>query len=434
MWSVPELIRKKRDGHELGSEEVRWLINGFVRGEVPDYQMSALLMAVYFQGLSPRETLDLTMAMVDSGQRVDLSTIPGLKADKHSTGGVGDKTTLVLAPLVAAAGLPVAKLSGRGLGHTGGTLDKLESIPGFNVNLAIDQLISQVQTIGLAIGGQTAELVPADGRLYALRDVTATVESIPLIASSVMSKKIAGGADVIVLDVKVGRGAFMKDLVSAKSLAEAMVAIGQAAGRRVGAVLSSMNQPLGNAVGNALEVLEAIDTLNGGGPTDLRTLCLELGARLLVLAGLCEHMAAGRSRLAALLDGGAARERFARLIQAQGGDHRVLDDPGLLPAAPVVLPVSAPRTGYICGIDALAIGLAAMRLGAGRQRKGEPVDHAAGVVLRKKVSDAVSAGEALAEVHARDKIQAEAAVDMVRDAFEICPEQPAPPPLILYHI
>ncbi len=428
--SILELIRRKRDGGELSRQEIETLVRGAATGEVPDYQLSAWLMAVFFRGMTPRETADLTMAMVDSGRRVDLSAIPGPKADKHSTGGVGDKTTLVLAPLVAAAGLPVAKLSGRGLGHTGGTLDKLEAIPGFRTALDLDAFAAQVARVGLAVAGQTPELVPADGRLYALRDVTATVESVPLIAASVMSKKIAGGADVIILDVKAGRGAFMKSTEDARNLALAMMAIGKALGRRVGAVVSGMDQPLGRAVGNALEVHEAIETLEGRGPADLRELCLELGAWLLRLAGLAVDAAEARQRLARLLDGGAAREKLAGMVAAQGGDTAALDDPRRLPRAPVVRPLPAPFAGYVRAVDALAVGEAAVLLGAGRRVKGQAVDPAVGLVLAKKIGDPVATGEPLATIHARDEASAAEAARHLLAAYALGAAPVAPPPLI----
>lgn len=431
MYRVDDLIRKKRDGGSLDPEEIRWLIAGYTGGTIPDYQMSAWLMAVYFRGMTPAETAALTQAMVDSGRRVDLSAIPGVKVDKHSTGGVGDKTTLVLAPLVAAAGLKVAKLSGRGLGHTGGTLDKLESIPGFRVDLAPERFLQQVRDIGVAVAGQGPDLVPADGKLYALRDVTATVDSIPLIASSVMSKKIAGGADAMVLDVKVGRGAFMADLDAARRLARAMLEIARAHGRRAAAVLSSMDQPLGRAVGNALEVREALETLAGGGPPDLRALCLELGARLMVLAGAARDADAARPELERLLAGGAALAKFEAMVAAQGGDARVVADPGLLPAAPVIMPVTAPASGYVQGLDCLEVGRVALALGAGRAYKGQPVDPAVGVVLPRKVGDPVRAGDVVATVHARRREEAEAAAARLAAAYRIGPEPVPPPPLVL---
>src|SRR5574341_227893 len=337
-----DLIQKKRDCGTLTADELSYLLVGFVQGRIPDYQMSAFLMAVFFRGMDPHETAELTRAMVRSGETLDLSRIRGTKVDKHSTGGVGDKTSLILIPLVAACGAPVAKLSGRGLGHTGGTIDKLESIPGFHTALGAEQFIEQVNRIGCAIAGQTANLVPADKKLYALRDVTATVDSVPLIASSVMSKKIAGGSDAIVLDVKSGSGAFMKTLDAARSLARTMVAIGTEVGRHTTAVISDMTQPLGLAIGNALEVREAIATLAGGGPEDLRELCLALGSHMLVLAGVTPTLEAARARLAAALAGGTARRKFAEMVRAQGGDASIVEEPDRLPAASIREVVTAP--------------------------------------------------------------------------------------------
>ncbi len=425
-----ELIQKKRDGGELTPQEIAGLLSGYLAGQIPDYQMSAFLMAVYFRGMTARETAELTLAMVRSGRTVDLSAIPGTKVDKHSTGGVGDKTSLVLIPLVAAAGAPVAKLSGRGLGHTGGTIDKLEAIPGFRTEMDIPAFVAQVTRIGCAIVAATADLVPADKKLYALRDVTATVDSVPLIASSIMSKKIAGGADAIVLDVKTGSGAFMKTLDGARGLARAMVEIGVQVGRRTVAVISDMDQPLGRAVGNALEVDEALQTLRGGGPADLRELCLTLGAQMVVLAGRAASPAEGRAALARLLEGGQALERFARMVAAQGGDPRVAEDPARLPRAPVVVPVPAPQEGIIEAIDAQAVGLAAMGLGAGRATTADVIDPSVGVVLERKVGEAVGRGEPLAVVHAADRGRAAEAVARVQRAVRIGPAPPPARPLI----
>ena len=425
-----DLIQKKRDGGTLTAGELTALVDGFVAGTVPDYQMSAFLMAVYFRGMTAGETADLTMAMVRSGETLDLSRIRGIKVDKHSTGGVGDKTSLVLIPLVAACGAPVAKLSGRGLGHTGGTLDKLEAIPGFRTELGVEEFIAQVNRIGCAIAGQTANLVPADKKLYALRDVTATVDSVPLIASSVMSKKIAGGSDAIVLDVKTGAGAFMKTLDAARGLARAMVEIGAAVGKRTVAVISDMAQPLGEAVGNALEVREAVLTLRGGGPSDLRELCLALGAHMLVLAGLTRTATAAREQLAQALAGGAALRTFAEMIRSQGGDASVVDDPGVLPAAPVVEPVPAPVAGYVAAIDAEALGVAAMRMGAGRATKDDPIDAAVGLMVKKKVGDRVARGQPLADLHLRARQQAPDAAARVAAAYVIAAEPPPPPVLV----
>jgi len=422
------ILARKRDGAELSRAEIDRVIAGAVAGTIPDYQLAALLMAIFCRGLSPRETADLTLAMVASGAQVDLSSLPGPTVDKHSTGGVGDKTTLVLGPLLAAAGLTVAKMSGRGLGHTGGTLDKLEAIPGMRTDLGPAQMIEQARSIGLAVVAQGAELAPADGVLYALRDVTATVESIPLIASSIMSKKLAAGAQSIVLDVKTGAGAFMRAPDDAFALAHAMVEIGTRAGRGVVAVVTGMEQPLGLAVGNALEVREAIETLRGGGPADLRHLCLLLGGELLVLAGQAASPLAGEARLAALLDDGSALDRFRRFVAAQGGDPRVADAPDqLLPFAPLRRDLRAPTAGYVAAIDALAIGEAARDLGAGRQRKGEPIDPAAGLLLRAKVGDRLAAGEPWATLFAADPARLSAAAARLETALAIGVSFPALP-------
>lgn len=425
-----DLILKKRNGESLSREEIYHLVHGFVRGEVPDYQMAAFLMAVYFRGMEPQEVSDLTMAMVDSGERVDLSAIPGVKVDKHSTGGVGDKTTLVLAPLVAAAGIPVAKMSGRGLGHTGGTLDKLESIPGFRVSLSPQEFLDNVRRIGLAVVGQTGQLVPADGKLYALRDVTATVDSLPLIASSIMSKKIAGGADAIVLDVKTGSGAFMKKLEDSVALAKAMVSIGNRVGRKTRAVISDMDQPLGRAVGNALEVKEAVATLQGAGPEDLLELCLTLGSQMVYLAGLAATPEEARQGLVKLLGNGAAFRKLEEMVRAQGGRTEALHDLSLLPAASGIELLRAEKGGYVRRLDALKVGRAAMALGAGRATKESAIDLAVGVVLKKKVGEAVKEGEALAEVHYNSKAQLAEALALLRSAYEIADEPPAARPFI----
>ncbi len=431
---IPEIIDRQRRGLELTAEAIRDLVIGYVRGEVPDYQVAAWLMAVCLRGMTPRETADLTRAMVDSGETADLGSIPGRKVDKHSTGGVGDKTTLVLAPLVAACGVPVAKMSGRGLGHTGGTLDKLQSIPGVTVSLSRDRFLAQVREIGLAVAGQTADLVPADGLLYALRDVTATVDSVPLIASSIMSKKIAGGADAIVLDVKVGSGAFMRSYEEALELARAMVRIGEEVGRPTVAVLTNMDEPLGRAVGNALEVAEAVETLSGHGPADLVELCLSLAGEMLSLVGAAGDAAEGAAAASTALRTGKALAKLEAMVRAQGGDPRDLRRPGGLPAAPVVAEVPAPEEGHVAGIDAREIGLVAMGLGAGRARKGETVDPAVGLVLRKKVGDAAKAGEPLGLVHARSAPAAEAAVRRVAAAYRVVRERVRPRPLLLARV
>ncbi|HEV8339423.1 MAG TPA: pyrimidine-nucleoside phosphorylase [bacterium] len=428
-----ELILKKRDGGELSPEEIDALLGAYLREEIADYQMSAFLMAVFFRGMSAVETAALTMAMVRSGETLDLEALGGAPVDKHSTGGVGDKTSLVLIPLVAAAGARVAKLSGRGLGHTGGTIDKLESIPGFRTDLTRERMVDQVRRIGCALAGQTADLVPADKRLYALRDVTGTVESIPLIAASVMSKKIAGGARGIVLDVKAGSGAFMKTVEDARRLAEAMVAIGREVRRQTVAVISDMDQPLGHAVGNAVEVAEAIATLQGTGPEDLTALCLTLGSHMLVLAGAERSLEAAEARLRRALEDGLALERFRKLVEAQGGDVRVVDDPDLLPRARHTLPVVAAGEGVVKAIDARAIGLAAMSLGAGRARKEDRIDPAVGVRLERKVGERVVAGDPLATVLASDEEKGADAVRQIEEAYAISGAAAAPAPRPLIH-
>jgi pyrimidine-nucleoside phosphorylase len=425
-----ELILKKRNGSELSREEFRFLIGGFVRDEIPDYQISAMLMAIYFRGMSAQETANLTMAMVESGGRVDLSRIAGTKVDKHSSGGVGDKTSIVVIPLVASTGVPVPKMSGRGLGHTGGTLDKLESIPGFRTELPMEAFFEQVERVGCAIIGQTANLVPADKKMYALRDVTATVDSVPLIASSIMSKKIAGGADAIVLDVKTGSGAFMKTVPEAEALARAMVEIGRALGRRTVAVISDMDQPLGHAVGNALEVREAIETLRGEGPGDLTELCLELGAQMLRLAGRTSDAEAGRGELRERIRSGEALRNLARMIEAQGGDPGVIEDPGRLPAAPVTVEVTSEAEGYVGRIDAEAIGMAAMTLGAGRAKKDDPIDPAVGVAVIEKVGARIQPGTLLARLYARSEGVAAQVSGRVRAAWRVGTARPERRPLV----
>ncbi|MHB8927128.1 MAG: pyrimidine-nucleoside phosphorylase [Bacillota bacterium] len=425
-----DLILKKRNGSSLNADEIGYLVAGFVAGEIPDYQMSAFLMAVYFRGMDEAETAALTMAMAESGQVLDLSEIAPEAVDKHSTGGVGDKTSLVLVPLVAACGVRVAKMSGRGLGHTGGTIDKLESFPGFNTALTRRQFLDCVTRAGLAINGQTGELAPADAKLYALRDVTATVDCIPLIASSIMSKKIAGGARGIVFDVKVGSGAFMDTQERAEALARTMVGIGRSVGRRTVAVISDMDEPLGLAVGNAIEVREAIETLSGRGPADLRRLCLALGAEMLILAGRAADPVAAGKMLEGALASGEALRRFRAMVEAQGGDVTYVDDPGRLPKAALEAPVEAPADGFVQSIEARQVGLAAMQLGAGRARKGDPVDLAVGVVLRKKVGDRVRAGEPLAVALADKAELLPAAVERVRAAYRLASVPPAPRPLI----
>lgn len=431
---VDELILKKREGQALTAEEIDFLIKGYVEGRIPDYQMSAWAMAVFFRGMETEEIVNLTCSMVYSGEIMDLSSIPGIKLDKHSTGGVGDTTTLVLAPLVAAAGGKMAKMSGRGLGFTGGTLDKFESIPGFNVNLSREEFIAVVKQVGAAVIGQSGNLVPADKKLYALRDVTATVDSIPLIASSVMSKKIAAGAEAIIIDVKAGSGALVKTLQEAKELASLLVQIGRGMGRRVKAAVTSMEQPLGYAVGNALEVKEAVETLQGKGPADLTELCLVLGAHLLVMGETAPSYEAARMSLEEALHSGRAWKKFLEMAAAQGGDTRVLEDVSLLPRASAVVEVKSPGRGFVQSINAEAIGRAAVILGAGRERKEDSIDPAVGIVLRKKIGDEVEAGETLAELHANEPAYLEKAAAMVSGSYLIGKEKPALPPLINFWV
>jgi pyrimidine-nucleoside phosphorylase len=422
-----ELIERKRNGDELPAQELRELVAAYARDDVPDYQVAALLMAIWFRGLSPAETFALTEAMVDSGETVDLAARLGRRVvDKHSTGGVGDKTTLALGPVVAACGAPFGKMSGRGLGHTGGTLDKLESIPGFRVELSIEELVRQVKEIGIAVAGQTADLVPADRKLYALRDVTATIDEVSLIAASIMSKKIAGGASALVLDVKVGEGAFMRTREDARRLAEVMRGLGEEAGMNVVCLLTDMEQPLGHAVGNALEVLEAYETLDGAGPPDFRELVVVAATQLLVLSDLELDEEEARARVTRSLADGSALEAYERWIRAQGGDP----DPALLPRAEVVRPVAAPFTGFVREVRAREIAGIAMELGAGRERKEDPVDHAVGVVCRAKRGDRVELGEPLAEIHARDEAAAAAVEPALLAAYEIG-EEVEQRPLIL---
>jgi pyrimidine-nucleoside phosphorylase len=423
-----ELIQRKRDGGELAGDELSRLTLGFARGDVPDYQMAAFCMAVYFRGLSSAETHALTDAMIASGETIDLHGALGRKVvDKHSTGGVGDKTSLAVAPIVAACGVPFAKMSGRGLGHTGGTLDKLESIPGFRVELSSDEFVAQVREAGLAIVGQTAELVPADKKLYALRDVTATVDNVSLIAASIMSKKIAAGADAIVLDVKVGDGAFMKTVPDAQILAETMLELGRRAEREVVCLLTDMDQPLGRAVGNALEVREALDTIRGSGPPDIAELVLETSAQLLALSDLGVDPPEGRSRAQQAIDDGSAAAAYDRWVRTQGGDPA--DD--ALPRAPIVVPVEAQRTGVVRTLGAIRIGAAALHLGAGRRTKDDAIDHAVGVVCVRKRGDEVQRGDVLAEVHARDQASTDEAVRIVTSAYELGEDPPPPRPLVL---
>lgn len=398
-----DIIVKKRDGGELTREEIRFFVEGITRGEIQDYQVSAWAMAVLLRGMTPRETTELTLAMAESGERLDLSQVVPLAVDKHSTGGVGDKTTLVVEPVVAACGVPVGKMSGRGLGYSGGTLDKMESIRGYRIDLTTEQFLDQLRRVGLVLCGQTADLAPADGKLYALRDVTGTIPSIPLIASSVMSKKIAAGAQAIVLDVKAGSGAFLPTVPQAVTLARLMVQIARRSGRRAVALISDMNQPLGNAVGNALEVREAIETLHGRGPADFRRHCLEVAGHMLQIARKAGNLEAARRRAARALEDGSGWAKFRELVRAQGGDVGQVDDPDQLPQAKHVETVPSPRSGYLRAVDARSIGEASVRLGAGRARKGDPIDHAVGIVVHTKVGDRVTAGEPLFTLHANDR-------------------------------
>lgn len=414
-----DLILKKRHGEELSTEEINYFIENYSNGNIPDYQVSALLMALFFNKMNSRETADLTMAMVNSGDILDLKEIEGIKVDKHSTGGVGDTTTLVLGPMVAALDIPVAKMSGRGLGHTGGTIDKLESFEGFSVEMPKEKFIENVNTIKLAVGGQTGDLAPADKKLYALRDVTATVDNVSLIASSIMSKKIAAGADAIVLDVKVGDGAFMKTPEDAKLLAKEMVSIGTHVGRKTVAIISDMDQPLGFAIGNALEVEEAIETLKGNGPKDLLELALELGSNMVVLAGKAKDTEEAKAMLMETINKGTALAKLKEFVAAQGGDISVIDDTSKFPKAKYVLEVRAKESGFVSKIHSENMGLIAMELGAGRATKESIIDLAVGIVLTKKRGDKVEAGDILAYVHANDMALGEKAVEKIIKNYEI---------------
>ncbi len=431
-----ETIKAKRDGRALPADEIRALVDGYVRGDVPDYQMAAFCMAVFFRGMSEPETAALTDAMLRSGDVLDLSDIAGVKVDKHSTGGVGDKVSLALAPIAASCGVVVPMISGRGLGHTGGTLDKLEAIPGFQVRLSVERFREVLARTGACLVGQTERLAPADRRLYALRDVTATVESIPLIASSIMSKKLAEGIDALVLDVKVGSGAFMKRVEDAEKLARALVGIGRGMGKKVVALLTSMDQPLGRAVGNALEVKEAVELLHDEGPPDLRQVTFELAAEMIVVAGRAPTLDAARQQVRAVVGDGRAFLKLCQIVEAQGGDPDSLADLALLPTGKGTLEVLAPVSGNVQAIDAEAIGLAAVALGAGRARLEDPVDHGVGLLVHRKVGDGVQAGEPLCTVHYGDKGREapEAVADRVLRAYQIG-EHPLPPePLIISRI
>ncbi len=417
-----EIIEKKRDNGTLTTEEIEFFVAGYAREEIPDYQAAALLMAIMLRGMDDRETRDLTLAMARSGETLDLSDVASFVVDKHSTGGVGDKVSLVVAPAVAACGLPVGKMSGRGLGFSGGTLDKLESIPGFRVDLSVPEFKAQLAEVGLVLSGQSANLAPADGKLYALRDVTGTVPGLPLIVGSIMSKKLAAGADAIVLDVKVGSGAFMRTLEDARALAEAMVRIGEEVGRRVTARISDMNQPLGRTVGNALEVREAIETLHGGGPADFREHCLVIGAEMLLLGGRADDLKAARVQVEEAIASGRAWEKFRQLIGAQGGELRYVDEPERLPTAELITEVRAEEVGYLARVQTDAVGMAVVALGGGREQKGDPIDHAVGLVMHVEVGDEVEVGTPLFTVHANDIDRREEAVARVRAALSFSSE------------
>jgi pyrimidine-nucleoside phosphorylase len=426
-----DLIHRKRDGEELSVEEIRYLVEGYSSGSIPDYQLSAFLMAVFFSGMTEREVGALTDCIVRSGQTVDLSSVPGVKVDKHSTGGVGDKTSLIAAPLAAAAGAIIPMISGRALGHTGGTLDKLESIPGFRTDLTIEEFREQLMKHGLAFIGQTPEVAPADGKLYSLRDSTATIESVPLIASSIMSKKLAVGIDALVLDVKVGAGAFMKRQVDARRLAQMMVSIGRRMDKRVQALITDMNQPLGYAIGNALEVMEVSQTLQNVGPTDLTRLSLELAARMIYLGKVTPTLDDARELAQKCLLNGSGYKKFKEVIQAQGGNPQVLDRFELLPNATGMREIASPRAGYVSAIDAEDIGRASSMIGAGRDRKEDPIDHAVGVILEVKIGQRVDAGGVLCRLYYTKDERVEEAAQLIEDAFRISTHEPEERELIL---
>ncbi len=429
--TMVDLILKKRNGGSLSQEEINFFVQGYTVGAIPDYQASALLMTIYFQKMSRDETVYLTEAMMKSGDLVDLSEIKGIKVDKHSTGGVGDKTTIALGAMVAACGVPVAKMSGRGLGHTGGTIDKLEAIPGFFADLSIEEFAHNVNEIKLAVMGQTSTLAPADKKIYALRDVTATVDNISLIAGSIMSKKLAAGADAILLDVKTGHGAFMKDIDASFELAQEMVSIGTMMNKKTVALITDMEQPLGLAIGNSLEVKEAIATLKGNGSSDFTELCEILGANMLLLAGKAITIDEGKKKIQEVVQSGAAWEVFKKFISQQGGDVKFIENTDLLPRANHVYELKAAKAGYINQIKAMDIGVAALRLGAGRETKESTIDLATGIVLNKKVGDAVAKNEVLALVHYNDQAKKDPAVGKLLQAFEITKTRPKPRPLIL---
>jgi pyrimidine-nucleoside phosphorylase len=425
-----DIIAKKRDGDELTRDEIDFFVQGYTSGGIPDYQAAAWAMAVLLNGMTHKETIDLTLSMATSGETLDLHDVAPIVVDKHSTGGVGDKTTITVAPLVGACGLPVGKMSGRGLSFSGGTIDKLEAIPGYDAALSIERFKSQLREVGVVVAGQTQQLAPADGKLYALRDVTGTVPSLPLIASSIMSKKIAAGADAIVLDVKVGRGAFMKTFAEAEALAQIMVEIGKGVGRRVSAVISDMNQPLGRAVGNALETGEAFDTLRGRGPKDFVEHCLAVAEQMLLLGGRASDLEAAREMLMDVLQSGRALDKALEWIAAQGGDTAVLGDPLSFQRAAIVYPVRASRSGVVAAIDAMEVGLAAVGLGAGREKKGDPIDHAVGIVLEAKVGDEVRAGDVLLAIHANDEARCAMARERLLAAYAWAEAEVPPPPVL----
>ncbi len=426
-----DLIQRKRDGEELAPEEIEFLVEGYNNGDIPDYQMSAFLMAVFFCGMSDREVSRLTECMLRSGDTVDLSSVPGVKVDKHSTGGVGDKTSIIVAPLAAAAGVVVPMMSGRGLGHTGGTLDKLESIPGFRTNLTPEEAAAQLAELGLCFIGQTDRLAPADGKLYSLRDVTATVESIPLISSSIMSKKLAEGVDALVLDVKVGSGAFMKKQVDARRLAQAMVGIGRRMDKKVQALITDMSQPLGYAVGNALEVMEASQTLQNAGPTDLTKLCIELAARMIFLGKKADTLDEARRIAEQKLVDGSGYKKLKQVVAAQGGNPQALDKFELLPNATGMREIMSPRGGYVSSIDAAYIGMASNMIGAGRDRKEDSIDPAVGIILEVKTGEKVDAGSVLCRIYYTKEERVEEAAGIVEDAFRISAQKPDERELIL---
>ena len=427
---MTDIIVKKRDGFKLSADEIEFVVDGYTKGEIPDYQMSALLMAILIRGMDREETLELTMAMMHSGETLDLSGIKGVKADKHSTGGVGDKTSLILCPMVAAQGVKIAKMSGRGLGHTGGTIDKLESFPGFNTGISEETFMANVNDFGIAIAGQTADLDPADKKMYALRDVTGTVPSIPLIVSSIMSKKLAAGADVIVLDVKSGSGSFMKTEDDARELAENLTAVGKMAGKKTVAVITDMDEPLGNAIGNALEVKEAIEVLRGDKKGELLELCLTLGACILTEAGIAENDDEARQMLIRGIEDGSALNKLAQLVEGQGGDKNAVYNTGLLPSAPVRYEAICKQTGYVKHISAADVGLVSMHLGGGRVTKESKIDLSVGLILNKKVGDRIEAGESLGTIHATTIEKAEQAAELLRGCYTIVPDPVEKPAFI----